>query len=92
MNEYFTPEIFFSPPHLEHIASSGVKTDPGLRGLNATLGLDHQIYQNKIFYTVPFISYFIKQKTQIPEVKSVIEQGCSSGFCKCPKKKIFFIF
>ena len=36
--EYFTPKIFFSPSHLEHIASSGVKTDPGLLGLNATPG------------------------------------------------------
>ena len=26
----------FHPPHLEHISSSGVKTDPGLLGLNAT--------------------------------------------------------
>ena len=29
-----------SPPHLEHIASLGVKTDPGLLGLNATPGAD----------------------------------------------------
>ena len=36
INVYFTPDIFVSPPHLEHVASSGVKTDPGLLGLNAT--------------------------------------------------------
>ena len=30
--------MFFSPPHLEHIASVGVKTDLDLLGLNATPG------------------------------------------------------
>ena len=44
---YFTPEIFVSPPHLEHILQVRgwkLKTDPGFLGLNATPASDQLIF------------------------------------------------